>query len=212
MTGKRYGYCRVSSEDQNLDAQREALEKAGCDVILEEKVSGATVEARAELQLLLRVLGKGDVLTVTKLDRLARNTIDMLEIAAEIDGKGAGLKSLAEPWCDTTSPAGRLIFTVFAGVAQFERERIKERQREGIERAKRDGVYKGRKPTVPRDKVMALRAEGKGPAEIARTLQIGESSVFRVLREAADGHEVPSLCSTAPARPTGDLQRARRAG
>lgn len=179
----RVGYCRVSSDDQSTAIQREALEAAGCERIYEEQVSGANVEGRHELLKVLSFVREGDVLVVSKLDRLARNTLDMLTIITDLGDRGVKFTSLAEPWANTDSPASKLMLTMMAGVATFERERIKERQREGIERAKREGVYKGRKPTVPRDKVIALLDQGVGPSEVARRLEIGESSVFRVKRE-----------------------------
>src|SRR6476619_6175892 len=134
---KTYGYGRVSTDDQSLDVQKAALEAAACQVIMLETASGASRDGRPKLALLLDVLGEGDTLIVTKLDRLARDTIDMLELVREIGDKKAGFKSLAESWADTTSPAGTLILTIMAGVAQFERARIRERQREGIAAAKK---------------------------------------------------------------------------
>lgn len=179
----RVGYCRCSTEEQSLDVQREALKAAGCERIYEEKQSGASADDRAELQAVLNFVRSGDVIVVTKLDRMARNTLDMLTIITDLGKKGVKFTSIAEPWANTDSPAAEFMLTCMAGVATFERARLKERQREGIELAKKNGVYKGRKPTVPRDKVWELKDQGIGPAEIARTLEIGESSVFRVLRE-----------------------------
>ena len=179
---KIYGYCRVSSDDQSLDVQREALKAFAPNIIvLEEKVSAASRDGRHKLALLLEVVGKGDQVIVTKLDRLARDTIDMLEIVREIGAKGAGFKSLAEPWCDTTTPAGELILTVFAGVAMFERKRIKERQREGIQAAKkRGGVYKGGKKRFNDADIWALDAQGLGATEIMR--KIGAKSTSTIYR------------------------------
>lgn len=187
---KIYGYGRVSTDDQSLDIQEAALKAAGCDVILMEKASGATIEQRPELQLLMRVIGAGDVIIVTKLDRLSRDTLDMLELVRDIGKKGAGFKSIAEPWCDTTNAAGELMLTVFAGVAQFERKRIKERQREGIDAAKAKGVYLGRKPTIDRARVIQMLEDKIGPSRIARELEIGESSVFRIKREHEAGENI----------------------
>jgi len=182
---KRFGYARVSTDDQSLAVQTDSLKAAGCDVILAEKASGKSREGRPKLALLMEVIAEGDEIVVCKLDRLARNTLDMLEMAESIGKKGAGFKSLAEPWADTTSPERKLIFTIFAGFAEWERERIRQRQSEGIARAKANGVYRGRKPTVPRDRVRELKAAGMGPAAIARELSISEASVYRVLKEAA---------------------------
>src|SRR3954454_3244551 len=126
----RLGYARVSTDDQSLDHQRERLREAGCERLFEEKVSGARRD-RPELARLLDQLRGDDVVVVTRLDRLARSTSDLLEIAEAIRAKEAGLLSLAEPWADTTPPAGRMVPTVFAGIAEFERELIRQRTDKG---------------------------------------------------------------------------------
>jgi DNA invertase Pin-like site-specific DNA recombinase len=182
VSGKVYGYGRVSTEDQNLGAQEDALRAAGCDVVLLEKVSGADVANRPKLTLLMEVVGPGDTVIVCKLDRLSRDTLHMLELVRDIGARGAGFKSLAEPWCDTTTAAGELMLTVFAGVAQFERKRLKERQREGIERAKAGGVFKGGKVRFNAAVIQQKRAEGMKPTEIARHLGCNPATVFRALR------------------------------
>lgn len=179
----RYGYARVSSEDQDLTIQRKALKAAGCTLIREEKVSGASRSGRTELLTLLDFVQPGDQIIVTKLDRLARSTLDMLTIIKDLGDRGIGFRSLAEPWADTTSPAAKLMLTVMAGVAEFERERIRERQREGIAKAKAEGKYKGRKPLADElvDRIKAMRADERRPTDIARMLRIGRSTVYRVL-------------------------------
>lgn len=177
----KVGYCRVSTGDQHLDIQREQLEAEGCERIYAEKVSGKNINDRPELQAVLSFLRSGDVLVVPKLDRLARNLTDMLKIVSDLDARGVGVKSIAEKDVDTTSPAGRLVLNIFAVIAQFERERIRERQAEGIKRAKSKGIYKGRPPKIDADKIKEMRAAGIGPAEISRTLGCSESSVFRIL-------------------------------
>lgn len=182
-----FGYARVSSDDQSLDVQRAALKAAGCEMIREEKVSGASREGRDELALLMEFARPGDTLIVTKLDRLARNTVDMLTIVQELGAKGVGFKSLAEPWCDTTTPAGKLMLTVFAGVAQFERERLKERQREGIEAAKAAGKYQGGKVQIDRAAVWRMLDEGLSKAEIARQLECAEMTIYRIIKEGRPG-------------------------
>ena len=163
---KIYGYGRVSTDDQSLDVQEIALEAAGCQAIMLETASGASREGRPKLALLLDVLGEGDTLIVTKLDRLARNTIDMLELAEEVGAKGAGMKSLAESWADTTSAAGTMILTIMAGVAQFERARVKEHQREGIEAARKAGRYRRFNPATIRQ----MSASGMRPHQIKAEL------------------------------------------
>jgi len=132
---------------QDLTNQREQLAAAGCSRIFAEKVTG-TRRDRPELARLLDHLRPGDVVTVTRLDRLARFTRDLLDIAERIQAAGAGLRSLAEPWADTTSPAGRMVLTVFAGIAEFERELIRERTKHGREAAKARGVKFGPPPTL----------------------------------------------------------------
>ena len=133
------GYARVSTQGQDLDQQRAALGAVGCVRLFEEKVSGAKRD-RSELVKLLDHLRPGDVVTVTRLDRLARSTRDLLDIAEQIKEAEAGLRSLAEPWADTTTPAGRMVLTVFAGIADFERSLIAERTSAGRIAAKARGV------------------------------------------------------------------------
>jgi len=179
-----YGYARVSTDDQDLTIQREALKAAGCEVVREEKVSGGSREGRKELETLLAFLRRGDTLIVTKLDRLARSTLDMLTLITELGKRGVGVRSLAERDIDTTTAAGKLMLTVFAAVAQFERERIKERQAEGIRKAKEKGdVYKGGKPRIDRAEVARLKAEGLNPTQIAAKLGINRVTVYRLTAE-----------------------------
>lgn len=139
----KLGYARVSTEDQRLDIQRARLKEAGCGKLFEEKISGAA-RARPALEQLLQELRADDILVVSRLDRLARSTAELLRIAEVIREKDAGLQSLEEPWADTTTPAGRMVLTMFAGVAEFERALIRHRTDEGREAAKRRGVSFGR--------------------------------------------------------------------
>ena len=132
------GYARVSTADQQLDSQRDALSTAGAERIFADTITG-TARTRPELDQLMRQLRPGDVVVVTKYDRLARSLKDLLDIVEQIKAQGAGFRSLAED-IDTTTPAGRLVFHVFASIAQFERERIAERTREGLAAARRDAV------------------------------------------------------------------------
>lgn len=131
------GYARVSTEEQNLDGQLDALKAAGAERIFADKITG-TVRSRPELDRLLDQLRQGDVIIVTKYDRLARSLRDLLDIVDTIQARGAGFRSLAED-IDTTTPAGRLVFHVFASIAQFERERISERTREGLDATRKRG-------------------------------------------------------------------------
>ncbi|MHA3980904.1 recombinase family protein [Halovulum sp. GXIMD14794] len=175
------GYARVSTEDQRLDAQTDALDAAGAERVFAERISGAR-RARPELDRMLDQLRDGDVVVVTKYDRLARSLKDLLEIVEAIGARGAGFRSLAED-IDTTTPAGRLIFHVFASIAQFERERISERTREGLAAARARGRVGGRPPALsPAQKAEVRRmrdAEGRTVAEIARLFRVSERTVRR---------------------------------
>ena len=175
------GYARVSTDDQNLDAQTDALTAAGAGKIFAEKVSGAK-RGRPELDRMLDQLRDGDVVTVTKYDRLARSLKDLLEIVDSIAERGAGFRSLAED-IDTTTPAGRLVFHVFASIAQFERERISERTKEGLVAARKRGRIGGRPPalsTVQKDEVRRMRdQEHRAVPEIARLFKVSERTVRR---------------------------------
>ena len=137
------GYARVSIDDQNLTLQRAALKEAGCPRTFEERVSGAKRD-RPELARLIEQLRGDDVVVVTRLDRLARSTRNLLDIAEKLNETSAGLRSIAEPWADTTSPAGRMVLTVFAGIAEFERALIHQRTSSGRIAAKARGVRFGR--------------------------------------------------------------------
>ena len=177
------GYARVSTEDQDLRLQRAALEAAGCRRIFEEKVSGAT-RNRPELARMLDQLRDDDVVVVTRLDRLARSTRDLLDIAETLNGIGAGLRSLAEPWADTTTPAGRMVLTVFAGMAEFERALIHQRTSHGRNAAKARGVRFGRPLKLTADqRALAVRliAEGKSVREAAGLLNCHPATLYRAL-------------------------------
>jgi DNA invertase Pin-like site-specific DNA recombinase len=176
-----FGYARVSTEDQLLDAQRAALDQAGCRRIFEEKVSGARRD-RPELERMLGHLREGDTVIVWRLDRLARSTRDLLEIAETLNRLGAGLRSLSEPWADTTSPAGRMVLTVFAGIAEFERELIRERTSSGRAAAKARGVRFGKPRGLSAEQMelaMRLLSEGRRSVEVARTLGVHRSTLYR---------------------------------
>lgn len=170
------GYCRVSTTDQSLDIQRDQLVQAGCDPIFEEKKTGTNAD-RKELQNCLKFLRNGDVLMVTRLDRLARSTKDMLSVMEQLEERGVGFKCLLQP-VDTTSPAGRLFITLLGAFAQFETEVRKERQREGIDAAKQRGAYKQTRAADPAQ-VAALAATGMAPADIAKALKVSKRSVYR---------------------------------
>lgn len=175
------GYARVSSTGQSLELQREQLLQAGCEKLFEEKRSGGSQDGREQLALALDYVRQGDVLVVTRLDRLARSMIDLREIVDRLTAKGVEFKALQQGAIDTTTSSGRLMLNMLASFAEFELDLRKERQKEGIEKARAKGVYKGRKPSVPVAEVQKLHAEGIGAAEIARRLQIGRASVYRAL-------------------------------
>jgi DNA invertase Pin-like site-specific DNA recombinase len=177
-----FGYARVSTDGQTLDAQREALTAAGAEKIFAETISGARSDRR-ELGRLMAKLGDGDVLVVTRLDRLARSTRDLLNILATIAERGASFRSLAEAWADTTTAHGRLVITFLGGIAEFERELIKARTSEGRKRAKARGQSLGRPfKLTPHQRQEALdrRANGEGVREIARSYNVSASSISRL--------------------------------
>jgi DNA invertase Pin-like site-specific DNA recombinase len=162
-----YGYARVSSEGQSVDAQVEQLDAAGCAKVFQETVTGARADRR-QLRRMVAQLGKGDVLMVTRLDRFARSTRDLLNLVAEIAERGAGFRSLGDPWADTTTPHGRLLLTVLGGLAEFERELIRARTSEGRARAKGRGVRMGRKPKLTdHQRVEAIRRRDEGSETLA---------------------------------------------
>ena len=175
------GYARVSTTDQNLDAQLDALSEAGAGRVFSEMISGATVK-RPELQRMLDQLRDGDVVVVTKYDRLARSLRDLLDIVEAIKERGAGFRSLAED-IDTTTPAGELIFHVFASIAHFERRRIAERTREGLDAARKRGRIGGRPPALSPDQkaeVIRMRDEEHRPLrEIASLFKVSVQTVRR---------------------------------
>jgi DNA invertase Pin-like site-specific DNA recombinase len=174
------GYARVSTIDQNLTVQIEALKAAGCDVIRKEKVSGSSTKGRTELSTVLDFLRKGDVLVVTRVDRLARSIADLQDIVRALKAKGAALKATEQP-IDTSTAAGKAFLDMLGVFAEFETNLRRERQMEGIAKAKAAGVYKGRRPSIDRAAVQKLRKEGLGPAAIAKQLKIGRASVYRLL-------------------------------
>jgi DNA invertase Pin-like site-specific DNA recombinase len=178
--GKLLGYARVSTTDQDLTVQRQALKGAGVATIFEEKASGTKRDGRTELSKVLGVLGDGDTLVVTRLDRLGRSLRDLANVAHEIEEAGANLKVL-EQAVDTSTAAGRAFFGMLAVFAAFETDVRRERQMEGIALAKRQGVYKGGTARLDRERVKQLAKDGVGPAKIARELGMARSSVYRLL-------------------------------
>jgi DNA invertase Pin-like site-specific DNA recombinase len=178
----KVGYARTSTLEQQagLDAQLRDLQAAGCEKIFREQVS--SIATRPQLEAALDFVREGDTLIVTKLDRLARSTQHLLEIAGRVKIKGVNLLVL-NLGVDTGTATGKLLFTMIGAVATFEREMMLERQREGIAKAKALGKYRGRKPTARARsaEVLTLICDGVRPTDIARRLGIGRASVYRIL-------------------------------
>lgn len=180
--GSVYGYARVSTTDQDLGVQREALQRAGCAVIREEKVSGTSRKGRSELETLMAFLRKGDTLIVTRIDRLARSMKDLQDIVHELKAKGVALRATEQP-IDTSTAAGKAFLDMLGVFAEFETNLRRERQAEGIAKAKATGVYKGRPATVDRAGIIKARAEGMQPKVIARNFGCALSTVYETLKQ-----------------------------
>jgi DNA invertase Pin-like site-specific DNA recombinase len=174
------GYARVSSTDQSVAHQVKQLKAAGCSVVRQEKGSGKTRQGRTELAIILDFVRPGDTLVVVKLDRLGRSTRDVLNLVHELEQRGADIKVL-EPEITTKGAMGKMVLTVLGMVAEMELGFIRDRQRAGIEAAKARGVYKGRPITLDYKRIVALRAEGKGATEIARTIGCSRGAVYKAL-------------------------------
>jgi DNA invertase Pin-like site-specific DNA recombinase len=181
--GLLIGYAPVSARDQDLSRQREALVGAGCVRLFEENQPGAR-RNRPEFLRMLDHLRTGDVVTVTAIDRLTRSTRDLLEIAEHLRTIGAGLRSLAQPWADTTGPAGRMILTIFAGIADLERSLILERTSAGRKAAVERGVKFGRPAALNEEQRLLaskLVEEGRSAVEVACVLGVHRATVYRSL-------------------------------
>ena len=177
-----YGYARVSTDGQTLAAQDAALHAAGCAKVYGEKQSGAKTD-RAELAKLLKRLEAGDVLMVTRLDRLARSTRDLLNILDTISKAGAAFKSLADAWADTTTPHGKLLITMLGGIAEFERSLILARTSDGRNRAKARGVRFGRPAVLDahqRAEAIQRLANGESQADLARSYGVSQATISRL--------------------------------
>lgn len=178
-----YGYARVSTEGQTLEAQKAELIAAGAEKVFQETVSGAHAD-RKQLARLLAQLEAGDVVLITRLDRLARSLRDLLNILDTMTAKGAKFRSLAEGWADTTTPQGRLLVTLLGGFAEFERSLILSRTSEGRKRAVANGKKMGRKPALtPYQRTEALKALSDGtatPNELAERYGVGRATIYRL--------------------------------
>jgi DNA invertase Pin-like site-specific DNA recombinase len=179
----KYGYARVSTDGQSVEAQVRQLSHAGCKKVFREVASGAKTD-RAQLRRLLAQLVAGDVVMVTRLDRLARSTRDLLNTLATVTDRKAGFRSLGDAWADTTTPHGRLMLTVLGGLAEFERELIRARTSEGRARAVARGVKLGRPPTLtPHQQKEAIKRRDSGDEtvrEIARSYNVHHSTISRL--------------------------------
>ena len=179
----KYGYARVSKDGQSVDTQVKQLTRAGCKKVFHEVASGAKTD-RAQLRRLLDQLEADDVVMVTRLDRLARSTRDLLNTLAAITEREAGFRSLGDAWADTTTSHGRLMLTVLGGLAEFERDLIRARTNEGRQRAKARGVKLGRKPKLtPHQQREAIRRrdqEGETVRDIARSFNVSHSTISRL--------------------------------
>lgn len=181
--GEVVGYARVSTKDQDLTVQLERLKAAGCTKIFSEKATGVD-RRRLELERCLTYLRDGDALVAVRMDRLARSTAHLHEIAEGLKAKGVTLRFTDQPELDTSTATGRLLFGVIASVAQFERELLKERQIAGIAQARLDGVRFGQKPKLTPEivhAVIAKRDEGLKVPELMRMFGLGKTSVYAAL-------------------------------
>lgn len=179
----KIGYARVSTIDQKLEIQIRELKKAGCEKIYKEKITGTHLK-RPELQRMLDQLRKNDQVIVWKLDRLARSTRDLLAICDQIAEAKAGFRSLSETWADTTTPGGKMILTVFAGIAEFERDLIVERTSSGRYAAQKRGVKFGRPSKLSSNQIDAIKSlleKGKSVRKVAETFKIHPATLYRIL-------------------------------
>src|SRR6478672_8761797 len=182
LQNRRLGYARVSTYGQTLDVQLEQLRRAGCIKIFREKVTGAHGDRRQLLKM-LHALAPGDVVTVTRIDRLARSTFDLFAIVKQIVDAKAQFRSLAEPWADTGASTGRLMIAVLGGLADVERDLIRTRTAEGRSRAQKRGQRMGRKPKLTeaqQAEARKRRAEGATLIELARSYGVGKSTISRL--------------------------------
>jgi DNA invertase Pin-like site-specific DNA recombinase len=176
------GYARVSTQDQDLSAQLDALKKAGCTQVYREKISGVRAD-RPQLARMVATLKRGDLVIVTRLDRLGRSVRELLNLLAEYDKLGVGFRSLGDPWCDTTTAHGRLMLTVLGGLAEFERELIKARTSEGRKRAMSNGVRFGRPRALDifqQQEALKRRQNGEPLSLIAQSYRVSAKTIARL--------------------------------
>ncbi|MEW9123795.1 MAG: recombinase family protein [Thermotaleaceae bacterium] len=181
----KFGYTRVSKNDQNLDRQTDQLIKEGCERLFKDKITGMKKD-RPELNKMLDQLRPGDTIIVTELARFGRSVKDLLYLTDLVNHKGANLKSLKEPWADTTTPQGRMLFIIFAGISQFERDLISQRTREGLASARARGRKGGRPPKNRSDVDLALKmydSKEYSIAEISKAAGVSKTSLYRYVKQ-----------------------------
>jgi len=181
------GYARVSTEEQNLDLQRRALEASGCELVFEDHGVSGAARQRPKLDKALGALKSGDVLVVWKLDRLGRSLSHLIDVVQTLGERGVGFRSLSES-IDTTTAGGRLVFHIMGALAEFERSLISERTRAGMAAAKQRGARVGRRPALTRaqaEHARALLAQGESPSAVARSFKVSRSTLYRAVRAQA---------------------------
>jgi len=181
-----FGYARVSTEEQNLDRQIDQLKEYGAGEIIQEKITGTKAD-RPQLNRLMDKLRSGDIILITDLTRLSRSTKDLFNLVELIENRGANIKSLKENWLDTTTPQGKLLFTIFAGISQFERDLISQRTKEGLAAARARGKFGGRKPKLDLNKKKAIydlyQAKKTAVKDICSTFDITKPTMYKVIEE-----------------------------
>lgn len=185
MSSYKMGYARVSTQDQNLNRQIDQLKEVGCKKIYKEKVTG-TKKERPELETMLGELREGDTIVITELTRLSRSRKDLFDLVEQIESKGANIKSLKESWLDTTTPQGKLMFTIFAGISQFERDLISQRTLEGLASARARGRKGGRPSKNQKDIDIALKmyhSQLHSVAEIEKTTGVSKATLYRYIKK-----------------------------
>jgi DNA invertase Pin-like site-specific DNA recombinase len=187
----KFGYARVSTVEQNLGLQIDALLNADCDRIFEETISSRKVERPVweQLQSLLRA---GDTVMVYKLDRIARSTSELLAVMDRFNEMGVAVGSLHEPWVNTSSPSGKMIMTIMAGIAEFERELIRQRAADGREAAKRRGVHMGRPAKLNRGQIeliVSAKNNGHSVSELAASFRVSPDTIYRALKRVSEKTE-----------------------
>ncbi len=177
----KIGYARVSTEEQNLDRQLDSLKEAGCEKIFQEKITG-TKRERPELDKMLDHLRSGDLIIISDLTRLSRSVKDLFSLVDQIEKRGANIKSLKESWMDTSTPQGKLMFTIFAGISQFERDLISQRTLEGLAAARARGRNGGRPKKDEKVIKLALkmyREKTYSIAEITKSTGVSKTTIYR---------------------------------